>query len=194
MALSKRLRYEILRRDNYACRYCGNAAPVAKLTVDHVTPVVLGGTDEPANLVTACVDCNAGKSSSNPDDPLVEDVSSDALRWAAAIAEASNLMLLEHGRRKAVRDQFLEAWLSWSYPGSKPGERKHFELPNNWANSIDNLLAAGLPVEVLCECVDTAMGQKYVKDPWRYTCGVAWHKVAALREVAGALIESSEDS
>ncbi|MEU5976310.1 hypothetical protein [Streptomyces sp. NPDC047315] len=25
MAVSKRLRYEILRRDNHACRYCGAA-------------------------------------------------------------------------------------------------------------------------------------------------------------------------
>jgi len=31
MAVSKRLRFEILRRDDHACRYCGATAPEAKL-------------------------------------------------------------------------------------------------------------------------------------------------------------------
>ncbi|WP_075737496.1 HNH endonuclease [Streptomyces acidiscabies] len=63
MAVSKRLRYEILRRDNHTCRYCGASAPDVPLRVDHVTPVALGGTDTPDNLVAACEPCNSGKSS-----------------------------------------------------------------------------------------------------------------------------------
>lgn len=63
MAVSKRLRYEVLRRDNHTCRYCGATAPDVPLRVDHVTPVALGGTDTPDNLVTACEPCNSGKSS-----------------------------------------------------------------------------------------------------------------------------------
>lgn len=58
MAVSKRLRYEILRRDNHTCRYCGATAPDVKLTVDHVVPVALGGSDVPTNLVAACDACN----------------------------------------------------------------------------------------------------------------------------------------
>src|SRR6185369_3226628 len=61
MAVSKRLRFEILRRDNHTCRYCGRSAPEVKLTVDHVKPEALGGRTEPDNLVAACSDCNAGK-------------------------------------------------------------------------------------------------------------------------------------
>lgn len=63
MAVSKRLRYEILRRDNHTCRYCGAAAPEATLVVDHYIPVVVGGATVPSNLVTACEPCNSGKSS-----------------------------------------------------------------------------------------------------------------------------------
>lgn len=37
MAVSKRLRYEILRRDNHTCRYCGGAAPDVVLTEDAIT-------------------------------------------------------------------------------------------------------------------------------------------------------------
>jgi hypothetical protein len=84
MSVSKRLRYEILRRDNHACRYCGDAAPGVKLNVDHVIPKALGGSDKPTNLVTSCAACNAGKTSSMPDAQPVEDVDQDAFRQAVA--------------------------------------------------------------------------------------------------------------
>jgi hypothetical protein len=77
MAVSKRLRYEILRRDSYTCRYCGASAPDVPLRVDHVTPVALGGADHPSNLVTSCEDCNSGKSSTIAG--LVADVLSDTV-------------------------------------------------------------------------------------------------------------------
>ncbi|WP_078628685.1 HNH endonuclease [Streptomyces sp. NRRL F-2664] len=54
MPVSNRLRFEVLRRDRYTCRYCGGSAPDVVLRVDHVVPVALGGTDTPDNLVAAC--------------------------------------------------------------------------------------------------------------------------------------------
>src|SRR5947209_7084912 len=60
-ALSKRTRFEIFKRDGFKCLYCG-ATPVQKvLRVDHVKPVIEGGSNDPSNLVTSCFDCNAGK-------------------------------------------------------------------------------------------------------------------------------------
>lgn len=59
--ISKRLRYAVLERDGYRCRYCGADASEAKLHVDHRTPVSAGGPDEFRNLLTACQDCNLGK-------------------------------------------------------------------------------------------------------------------------------------
>ncbi len=58
----KRLRFEILKRDGFRCRYCGRTALMVCLQVDHVIAVANGGDDSPGNLVTACVDCNGGKS------------------------------------------------------------------------------------------------------------------------------------
>ena len=60
-SLSLRTRFEILKRDNSTCRYCGAKAPDVVLHVDHVHPVALGGKNELENLVTSCRDCNAGK-------------------------------------------------------------------------------------------------------------------------------------
>lgn len=53
MAISKRLRFEILLRDGFACRYCGIRAQESPLVIDHVTPRALGGTDAIDNLVQA---------------------------------------------------------------------------------------------------------------------------------------------
>lgn len=59
--LSKRERFEVLRRDDFTCQYCGRKAPEVVLEVDHVFPVSCGGGNEMENLVTACRECNRGK-------------------------------------------------------------------------------------------------------------------------------------
>lgn len=89
MAVSKRLRYEVLRRDNHACRYCGATAPDVKLNVDHVIPKSLGGIDTPTNLVTSCADCNSGKTSSLPNADPIADVDQETFRQDA-YARATN--------------------------------------------------------------------------------------------------------
>lgn len=51
-------RKNILKRDHYACVYCGSRE---KLTLDHVIPKSRGGEDTWENLVTACSLCNHKK-------------------------------------------------------------------------------------------------------------------------------------
>lgn len=53
----RRVRVAILVRDLYTCRYCGAYAA----TVDHVLRRRDGGTDDPANLVAACWDCQRAR-------------------------------------------------------------------------------------------------------------------------------------
>lgn len=55
------LRWEILKRDDYRCQTCGVTSATAILEVDHVIPVHLGGTSNPANLRTLCHECNVGR-------------------------------------------------------------------------------------------------------------------------------------
>ena len=59
--MSKRVRFEVFKRDQFTCQYCGRRPPDVMLQADHVVPVVEGGGDELANLTTACQPCNAGK-------------------------------------------------------------------------------------------------------------------------------------
>ena len=62
MAISKKERYEIFKRDNFTCQYCGMSAPDVILEVDHINPLCNGGNDNFMNLVTSCRACNRGKS------------------------------------------------------------------------------------------------------------------------------------
>ena len=55
------VRFEVFRRDSFTCQYCGRRAPKVILHVDHVLPIVAGGTNELTNLTTACSVCNVGK-------------------------------------------------------------------------------------------------------------------------------------
>jgi uncharacterized protein (DUF2249 family) len=64
-----------MQRDCFRCQYCGRSShDGATLHVDHVTPKIDGGSDDDGNLLTACSDCNLGKSATHvvPDeDPSV---------------------------------------------------------------------------------------------------------------------------
>ena len=61
MAISRKKRFEILKRDNFKCVYCGAKPDKTKLEIDHVAPKCKGGGDLIKNLVTACHECNIGK-------------------------------------------------------------------------------------------------------------------------------------
>lgn len=62
------MRFEILKRDGFRCRYCGATGAKTQLHVDHIEPRSLGGSDEPSNLITACRECNLGKRARRLDD------------------------------------------------------------------------------------------------------------------------------
>lgn len=193
MAVSKRTRYEVLRRDNHTCRYCGASAPDAKLTVDHVTPVALGGGDDPSNLVAACRDCNAGKASSNPDAPLVADVSQRAVEWGKAIAEYNAAQMADRKKRIAYVRRFHKAWDPWQF-GPKD-EPKHLPLPADWEPTIWQFYGLGLPIVELEDAVLVAASNRMVHpdNVFRYMCGVVWNKIHAMQEGAKAVLEVEPD-
>jgi hypothetical protein len=184
MSLSKRLRFEILRRDNHTCRYCGQAAPKVPLTVDHVIPEALGGTTTAGNLVTACQDCNSGKTSTAPDGPLVDDVQQIDLQWGRAIRTAGQRLEAERDQIYAYERAVYDLWTKLA------GHDRW--LPSDWAATVDRLYATGLPASELIEAVYTAVCSRTAADRWRYFCGIAWKRVAAMQELAKTLLEAGE--
>ena len=65
--ISSKLRYAVLKRDNFKCCACGASPaknPAVELHVDHVIPWSRGGETCLSNLQTLCSECNIGKSDS----------------------------------------------------------------------------------------------------------------------------------
>ena len=62
---SLRIRFRVMKRDNFSCRACG-ASPALQLGlslhVDHIKPWSRGGETIDGNLQTLCEACNLGKS------------------------------------------------------------------------------------------------------------------------------------
>ena len=191
MAVSKRLRFEILRRDNHTCRYCGASAPDVPLRVDHVTPVALGGTDTAGNLATSCEDCNNGKSSASPDAHHVAGVADDALRWAAAMQQAADELREQQAPKIAYRAFFKQAWDNWTW--ERNGQKESFDLPKDWKGSLDAFRQAGLPQDVWPDIVEKTMTNKMVRSEnlFRYACGIGWRMVGDLQERARSIVGAS---
>jgi HNH endonuclease len=142
MAISKRLRYEILSRDQFACRYCGSRAPDAVLVVDHVTPRALGGTDDPTNLVAACRDCNSGKSSVSPDADTVADVEQEAIDWARRVRQA----LSDLSAEQLANYQEVAAFGRWWNEYAEP---MGIEMAPDWRETVRRFLNEGLELHTL---------------------------------------------
>ena len=53
----RQTRAMVLYRDAYRCQLCNRAA----VEVDHIVPVLDGGTDDPANLRSLCHDCHVSR-------------------------------------------------------------------------------------------------------------------------------------
>jgi len=53
------LRSAVFLRDDFTCAYCGQRGK--KLECDHIVPVSRGGSNDMANLTTACRKCNRSK-------------------------------------------------------------------------------------------------------------------------------------
>lgn len=63
--INLRLRFKVLRRDNFKCCSCGASPakdPGVELHVDHIFPWSKGGETVLENLQTLCSKCNGGKS------------------------------------------------------------------------------------------------------------------------------------
>ncbi len=190
MAVSRRLRFEIFRRDDFACRYCGGRAPEVALTVDHVIPKTLGGVDDPSNLVTCCSACNAGKTSIAPDSPFVADVAADAIRWRRAIEEAA----LDWADSRLQLDSWIEdvdeIWGEWRDGGKNPLPR-----PSDWPESIETFIKNGLNRPVFEHLIGVTMRKTKVinAEKWTYFCGCCWTRIAQLQDEAMALLRMEGD-
>lgn len=97
--VSKKMRFDVFKRDKFTCQYCGRRAPDVVLHCDHITPVASGGKTTILNLVTSCFDCNSGKGK--------REISDNS-----AVAIQMNQLELIQERRNQL--QLIKKWLEES--------------------------------------------------------------------------------
>jgi hypothetical protein len=116
MALSVRTRFEVFKRDEFTCQYCGRKSPEVVLEVDHIIPLASRGTNDVVNLTTSCWECNHGKS----DKPLGQIVTGEdphdravlLLERERQLAELNFVLALERERRDADAWRLIHYWKS----------------------------------------------------------------------------------
>lgn len=173
----KRGRFEVFKRDNFTCQYCGNKPPACILEVDHIVPVSKGGGNEKLNLITACFDCNRGKH-----DKKLENIP------VSLVSQIEDLKAKK--RQVAAYSRFIAKI-------KKETDHKVNELGVYWCNYFKekNKYVFGksrqvtirrylevLPIEEIFDAIDIAMANvpvKYENDEptFRYFCGVCKNKV-----------------
>lgn len=92
-SLSKKVRFEVFKRDHFTCQYCGAMAPDVILEIDHIKPVAEGGSDDLLNLITSCRDCNRGKGKVRLSDNTELKKQQEQLKELAERREQSEMMI-----------------------------------------------------------------------------------------------------
>ena len=145
-SLSKRLRFEVFKRDSFRCQYCGATAPEIVLHVDHIDPRAKGGDDDITNLITSCLPCNLGKGACALDDNATVLKTRSQLEELQERREQLEMMMQW---REGLRDLSLEAidrmsdyWQGLA-PGFVPSETGRRNL-RKWMRrySVDEVIQA----------------------------------------------------
>jgi len=116
--VSKRIRFEVFKRDKFTCQYCGRKAPDVVLHIEHVEAVSRGGTNDIINLVAACVACNIGKSNIPLDD------------HSAVAKQRAQLTELQQRREQ------LQMMVEWRRGLSEIREEAIEEVSNFWGQLV----------------------------------------------------------
>tara|TARA_Y100001973_G_C5129214_1_gene296801 strand:+ start:184 stop:930 length:747 start_codon:yes stop_codon:yes gene_type:complete len=107
--ISKKVRFEVFKRDSFTCQYCGAKSPDVILHVDHINPVSKGGDNEIINLVTSCEACNSGKSDRLLNDSTSIEVQRAQLEELNKRREQLEMMLAWRDSLKGLDDETVDA-------------------------------------------------------------------------------------
>lgn len=169
--ISKRVRFEVFKRDGFKCMYCGSHPPDALLECDHIEPVSLGGTNDEDNLVTACQACNRGKSNVR-----LSDVPMSLAEQAAVVIERESQIAGYEATMKARRlrieadaEEVLDAFCTAFRIDS---------IPANDFESIKSFIVR-LGLDEVLSALSYAIGRKAFSRSqcFKYFCGVCWGKI-----------------
>ena len=172
MGISKKIRFEIFKRDGFKCAYCGKAPPAVTLELDHIEPKAKGGKDDINNYLTACFDCNRGKR-----DILLEKIPAK-LQENLEVLKEKEEQLSEYRKfvakidRRVLKDiSEVNAIYSEQYPG--------WEFSDQFNNVSLRRFLQLLPKHLVIESLRISLS-KWPESKDKvipYFCGVCWNKI-----------------
>lgn len=169
-SLSKRLRFNVFKRDGFTCQYCGAHPPMVILHVDHIVPVVEGGSNDIDNLVASCEPCNIGKGGVSLT-VVPQSLSEKAKEVKEREEQINGYEAVMAGKRARIDG---DAWklMGLFYPGQDSVPRDSFMSTKKFIERLgfDEALEAA---EIAL--VAPTSSQKM----FRYFCGVCWNKIRA---------------
>lgn len=170
-SLSKKVRFDVFKRDEFSCQYCGRTPPSVVLHVDHIHPVKLGGDNSTDNLITSCLECNLGKGATSlksvPES--LKDRAKDTAEKESQIAAYAKVMAAKRERIESqcwdVADIYMVAFDEESILHT------HFESIKQFLHKI--------PLHDAMDAMDVAVNAiPYNKERcFRYFCGVCWNRI-----------------
>lgn len=172
-SISKKVRFEIFKRDGFTCQYCGAHPPAVILHVDHIHPVAKGGGNEDDNLITSCESCNQGKS-----DRSLSDIPQSLQEKAALIIEKEEQIKgfkrVMTARRQRIEDECEEVVAVYER------FREGFTL-NDKARVTVRMFIEKLGVHEVVAAMERAYTNTKIRDgqEFKYFCGICWNKIRA---------------
>jgi len=169
--ISKKMRFEVFKRDGFVCQYCGSHPPEAVLEVDHIVPVAEGGASEIDNYITACFSCNRGKGATPLDQvpKSLADKAAEVAEREAQIRGYNEIMLAARSRL----EEDVEC-VNRVYERFVPG----YELSDRSRVSV-RMFIEKLGVFPVIDAMELA-GERWAcssSKVFRYFCGICWNRI-----------------
>lgn len=172
-AISKKLRFDVFKRDGFVCAYCGATPPNVVLHVDHIHPVAEGGTNDIDNLITSCQPCNIGKGA-NKLSSIPQSLESKAALISEQEAQIKGYQSILRAKKERIEYEAIQiaenikrGWL--------PNDRDFISIKN----FIEKL--GYFEVEEAAEIASSKFGYNLTR-AFKYFCGICINKSKELQK------------
>lgn len=155
--ITKKLRFEVFKRDNFTCQYCGRKAPEVILEIDHILPVAKGGDNSIFNLITCCKECNSGKRARLLNDNQFLDKQVEQVKKLQERENELKLLQKWYQETQNIEDKELEAVNKYFT------ENTHFELSEYGRNFIKKLIKK-FSLDIVFEAIKRCYDDYYYKN------------------------------
>ena len=170
IAISKRIRFEVFKRDGFTCQYCGNHPPDILLHVDHIVAVSKGGRNDIDNLVASCEACNLGKGARSLA-AVPQSLKDKAGETAEREAQILGYQEVMEGRRQRIDAECWRVADIWVSRYAQEGIRR------DYFQSIKRFIER-IGLDICLDAMEKAISKCYYeKAAFRYFCGYCWRVI-----------------